>query len=237
MALLRSALLQQCALLRHVSACVGNTSAMLPNSPASFVNPEIYTVLLSSTACSAVYVAGELRAVDTTLLQAVRTLFVWIVNLLVYAVASAMAPDAADQSQLIGDDTNSNSAAFTAAIGANSSGPGWGQLQQLAASVLASSNSSSWVVRAAGTAAGMTAAAGDSVIVSAAVAGLPGEPWLRWSFLQAAGFIVMVAGEHRCYHFCTIAACASYIQPNERECASREMHLYEHFLKGRRVAL
>jgi hypothetical protein len=52
--------------------------------------------------------AGELSAVDTTLLQAVRTLFVWIINLIVYAAAVALTPDRTDQGQL------NNAAAATA---------------------------------------------------------------------------------------------------------------------------
>ncbi|KAF6261164.1 hypothetical protein COO60DRAFT_1625484 [Scenedesmus sp. NREL 46B-D3] len=81
--------------------------------------PLLQLLLLAYTGSLAAYnicgmvTAGELSAVDTALLQAVRTLFVWILNLLIYTLV----------------DVNSQ---------------------------------------------------------------LPGEPWLAWSFLQAAGFLILV---------------------------------------------
>lgn len=130
---------------------------------------------------------------DTTLLQAVRTLFVWIVNLLVYAVATALTPDAADQSQVIGGLYINNTTVTAAINGGWSTGQQQGLQQQRLAFL--SGSHSRLSDRVAGAAAGLQVA--DPAAVSAALAALPGEPWLRWSFLQAAGFLVLVAGEQR----------------------------------------
>jgi hypothetical protein len=171
--------------------------------------------------------------VDTALLQAVRTLFVWIINLLIFAVASAFVPDASDQLQpvLPGNSTSSTAAGvvpaagfaagsslllFPSGSGSSSSGASIGLLEHQQQrqgfhalwwkSLLQQQHgigSRSLQQAAAaegfmgvGAAAGAvgSAAPGPSQLVDVA-SQLPGEPWLAWSFLQAAGFLILVLGE------------------------------------------
>eukprot|EP00878_Enallax_costatus_P025478 GHUV01027258.1.p1 GENE.GHUV01027258.1~~GHUV01027258.1.p1 ORF type:complete len:592 (+),score=138.06 GHUV01027258.1:341-2116(+) len=157
---------------------------MIARSPLLLVLLLVYTGSLQAYNICGMAVSGELSAVDTTLLQAVRTLFVWIINLLIWAVAAALTPDTADHSQL-----STNGHTSIRGMGVDSSNliplslnvvlTDVGQIQQ------PQPQQQQWGWRdpaAAATASGLAAAAG----------GLPGEPWLRWSFLQAAGFIVLV---------------------------------------------
>jgi hypothetical protein len=169
--------------------------------------------------------AGELSAVDTALLQAVRTLFVWIINLLIYTVASAFVPDASDQLEpmVLGHHTTSTAAAAggvpaagltaSSSLSHSPSGGGGGsggssisllgQQQQLGLHGL-------WqrfLQQGGGLQRNLAAAAAAGFVdVGASVlpypaqlvdvaSELPGEPWLAWSFLQAAGFLVLVLGE------------------------------------------
>uniref|UniRef100_A0A383VYR8 EamA domain-containing protein n=1 Tax=Tetradesmus obliquus TaxID=3088 RepID=A0A383VYR8_TETOB len=204
--------------------------------------PLLQLLLLAYTGSLAAYnicgmvTTGELSAVDTALLQAVRTLFVWIINLLIFAVASAFVPDASDQLQplLPGNHTSSTTAAAAAAaagapaagLSAGSSllhfpsGSGsssrsgigllhqqqqqqrqgfhalwqslWQQQQQQQHGIGLGSSSSLQETAAAGL-LGLGAAfnPGPAQLVDVA-SQLPGEPWLPWSFLQAAGFLVLV---------------------------------------------
>jgi hypothetical protein len=185
--------------------------------------------------------------VDTALLQAVRTLFVWIMNLLIYTVASAFVPDASDQlgPMLLGQHTTSTAAAAAAAAGvvmpaagltagSNSSHfPSGGvsgssssssssisllaqqqlqQQQQLGLHGLWQSfvqqqsqqrhgfGSSNRGLQPASPAAAGFVGVGPPVVPGPAqlvdvASQLPGEPWLAWSFLQAAGFLILVLGE------------------------------------------
>lgn len=176
--------------------------------------------------------AGELSAVETSLLQAVRTLFVWIINLLIYVTASALAPDSADQLEPLTPmpGYNSTALAAAAAVGlaagtggsssstlyspSGSSGSAtasllqqkqWPQLLRKAIAVplqslqlhqhlsggataaVSDSSSSSFLA-----AVGLAAASEE---YSNALNAFPGEPWLSWSFLQAAGFVILVIGK------------------------------------------
>lgn len=133
------------------------------------------------------WLAGELTAVDTALLQAVRTLFVWIINLLIWAVAAALTPDTADQAKL----ANSSTAGIASIARGSHSSPL--TLQHDVGSVLqAQQQQQQWGRDWGGVDPAAMAAAAD---LSAAAGVLPGEPWVRWSFLQAAGFIILVVGE------------------------------------------
>jgi hypothetical protein len=217
---------------------------------------------------------GELSAVDMTLLQAIRTLFTWTANLLIFSAASAFAPDASDQQQAqpqaqqqqpqvqqqqqqqqvrvlgsarsdqqqgvpvaskpdrlvtqqqqqqqggVQHSSISSSRRGRSSRSSSSRQRSRGTKQLRDAPPTQLSNSTDWVqtaaaaaVAAAGSAAaGVVAAAAapalgrpqPSMALSAgataqlaaagAAAGLPGEPWLAWSFLQAGGFLVLVAG-------------------------------------------
>jgi hypothetical protein len=223
--------------------------------------------------------AGEFTAVDTTLLQAVRTLFVWIINLLIYAVASALVPDAAASAQQADllvqaaghsgeglgstspqpDHISSATVALAAAASQEAAGDAggrpaapmtsarllramlwqWHQGHGLARGALPqdidvqpatggaaltlvpchlvpASNSSTagvlhaltrksnawWQLLMQGQHYHNNLLPDDGFVgqthalpVQAAPAALPGEPWMSWSFLQAAGFVVLVIGE------------------------------------------
>jgi hypothetical protein len=172
----------------------------------------------------------------------VRTLFVWIINLLIYAVASAFVPDASDQLQPVALSHHASSTAAAAAAGvvpaagstagssvshfpsgggtsssSSSSISLLGQQQQQQLGLhglwqslfqqqwqqpngLSSSNSGGFQPGSAAAAAAGFVGLGPSVVPAPAElvdvnSQLPGEPWLAWSFLQAAGFLVLVLGE------------------------------------------
>jgi hypothetical protein len=52
---------------------------------------------------------------------------------------------------------------------------------------------------------------------AAVAAGLPGEPWLVWSFMQAAGFVLLIVGEFMAITCCSAGSESGAVSDSARD--------------------